>query len=83
VCENIKVVASDSSYNLAMLNAMTICKNRIMETESVFRDPEECHDDDWFLAHSDCEISPGGGQIHGVFLFRRFSEESVYHVDPE
>jgi len=78
VCENIKVEASGPNYDDALLEAMRDCKDAVGELCSVFRDPEECKsDDDWFLAHSDCELSGGKTVVGGLFVFRRRYEEEL------
>lgn len=75
MCENIRVDSAGDSYMSAVLDAMVKVKDVLEETEHVFRDPEECHDGDWFLAHTQCELSMGGTQVGGVFVFQRYGDE--------
>lgn len=76
MCENIKVVCDGGDYEEAILQAMIHVKDSLPETSHVFRDPEDCGVDDWFLKHSDCELSPGGTRVGGMFIFTRNYEEA-------
>lgn len=72
MCENIKIVSDGEDYEDAVLSAMIHVKDALPEESHVFRDPEDCNNThDWYLKHSDCELSPGGTRIGGLFVFGR------------
>lgn len=82
MCENIKIHESGDDYEEAVLNAMLKLKDSVPADHQVFRDPHQCgREEDWFLAHSECEISAGGTQIGGTFVFRRNYDEYEHGVE--
>lgn len=77
MCENIKIEIQGEDYEDCMYNAMAKCKDQLPETTYVFRDPDDCGQEDWFLKHSECELSAGGTVLGGIFVFTRNYEEEV------